>query len=59
MISTSTGPIFAKFSLLVELWLQMNGVKLVFPPARDVTMATNFVGPVQAQSTELASRAIC
>ena len=36
IISTSTEPIFAKFAGLVELWLKMNDLKLVFDPPRDV-----------------------
>jgi len=30
IISTSTGPIFTTFAGLVELWLQMNDLKLFF-----------------------------
>jgi len=38
----TTGPIFAKFSEFVELWLEMNNLKLVFDPSMDVAMVTNF-----------------
>ena len=45
IISTSTERIFAKFSELVELWLQINDLKLVVfqSPQRDIAMATNSV----------------
>jgi len=34
VISTSTGPIFTKFAAeMIELWLQMNGLKLIFRPS--------------------------
>jgi len=43
IISTSTGPIFTKFTGLVELWPWMNDVKLFFfDLSRDVAIATNF-----------------
>ena len=45
MISTSTGPIFAKFSLLVELWLRMNDLKLVFPSRKGRCHGNQFCGP--------------
>ena len=47
-------PIFklALFTRMVELWLQMNDLKLVFfDPSRDVAAATNFVGKIDFQST--------
>ena len=33
-------PIFARFAGLVELWLQMANLKLVFGPSRDVVIVT-------------------
>jgi len=30
IIATSTGPIFIKFAGLIELWREMNDLKLVF-----------------------------
>jgi len=60
VILTSTTPILTKFAGLVELWLWMNDLKLLqlSDPSSDVAMATNFVGQLQAQSTELSSHVI-
>ena len=41
-ISKSTGPIFAEVSWLVELWLLMISLKLVFQSRKDIAMATKF-----------------
>jgi len=35
-----------------------NDLKSVFDPSRDIAVATNFVAQIQAQSTQLGSRAI-
>ena len=42
-LSQSTGPIFTKFSGLIQLWLQINDLKF-FDPSRDVAMQPIFVG---------------
>ena len=42
IISKSAGPIFAKFSGLIELWVWMISRKFVFRSTKDVAMATNF-----------------
>jgi len=41
-ISKSTRPIFATFAVLVELWLLMNSLQLVFLYLEDIATATNF-----------------
>jgi len=51
IISISTGPIFTKFAGLVELWLYMRDMELVFDPARDVAVASNFVGLIYITAT--------
>jgi len=44
-ISKCTSSIIMKFAGLVDLWLCMIDMKLVFYPSRDVAMATNFRWP--------------
>ena len=54
LICTSAGPIFTQFAGMVELWLYMNDLKLLFfDPSRDVAVATNFMGKLDLQSTHL------
>jgi len=58
IISLSSGPIFTKFAGLVELWLLMKDLKLVFRPSRNVAVATNFCWFYRLLSTELGSHGI-
>jgi len=41
-LSQSTGPIFTKFSGLIQLWLQINDLKLIFRSLKGRCHATNF-----------------
>jgi len=59
IISTSTELIFTKFAGSVELWPQINDVKLIFfDPSGDVAVATNFVGKIDLYSMPCSSNDI-
>jgi len=45
IISTSTGPIFTKFAGLVELWLYMRDMELVFRSRKGRCRGKQFCGP--------------
>jgi len=44
IISKSTGPIFTKFSRLIELWLRVINLKFVFRSLKGIAVATNLYG---------------
>jgi len=45
IFSKSAGPIFVIFAGLMELWVKMIILKLVFDPLRGIAVAINFCWP--------------